>query len=498
MPGSFSRLFLGSLEKYRGRQPSQLDFGGATQEAAAQIADQSAPVGKRSGGATYRLRSPMAIVETLLLTFLIPGIGWLIHKGDPFFLGHRFSWLLFAPLLLGLRHGFVPACASAIVLDGAVVVAWRTQLVPMAKLPGELLIGMIALAMLTGQFSDVWKREIVRLDGGFDVLKKQLNELGRAHFLLELSHDRLQEQQGKGTPNLRDAMLAVQRVAQVQGHATLQSLGEHIMDVLATYCLLEVATLHALRGDSVVVQPVAVLGRPSSLDVSDAQLRHAIRRKQLTYLPTGSSEKERDAATKTRLLAVVPLVDAWGTLHAIVCVESMPFIAFERRNLEALAILGGRFADILATGGKISSVERGRRQEFEIRLRRALRDLVQHDVPSTVFGLIIRKGSAVSDSIELLLSGALRDLDFPLVLRDSAGNYSVFILLPLTDEAGARALGARIERIVRQELNMPISRSGAFHFFHVLRGDDTVEGIMRQIEQKAHLDEGSVEVTIVV
>jgi polysaccharide biosynthesis protein PelD len=496
-PGSFSRIFLGSLEKYRAKSG---EVGTATEEAAAALAVKAAPTetgGKpapRKSAMTLGLRSPLALVEAVVLTMLIPLVGLVVHKDDPFFLNQRFSWIVFAPLLLGLRHGFAPALTSAVILDAVIATAWRTQIVPMPHLPGDTMVGITALAMLTGQFSDVWKRELVRLDGGFDVLRKQLSELMRSHFLLELSHDRLQERTGKGAPTLRDTMLAVHRVSEAKPKGSLIDLADSIAEIFQTYTMVEVAGLHAVNDNGVLAHdPMAVIGRPAKLDPNDEQVRTTLVEKRLTYIETGAG---RASSSRTHLIAVVPFVDAWGKLHGIMAIESMPLLAFERRNLEALAILGSHFADVIATGGK--DVQRGQRKEFEIRVRRSIRDAADNDVQSTIFALIIRKGGAVSDSIETLLGGTLRALDFPFVQRDRAGNYCVYILLPVTDEAGARALGARVERIVRRELNMNLTRAGAFHFFHVLRPEDNVDRVMKALETKALMEDADTEHTYVV
>ena len=498
-PGSFSRIFLSSLEKYQAKTG---EVGTVSEEAAAVLAQKATPDTRKAKRApTLRLRSPLAILEALVFTLLALGVGWLIDHSDPFFLTHRFNWLVFAPLLLGLRHGFAPALGSAIVLDGLIAVSWRMHWFPIDRLPAGTMLGITALAMVTGQFSDVWKRELVRLDGGFEVLRRQLGEVMRAHFLLELSHDRLEERVGRGTPNLRDALAAVERSLALRPNPTIVDLGDTIVETFAAYTMVEVAALHRVQGGRLVEEPIARIGRPKPLARSDEQLQKALATKRLTYIGGGGGGgagpgSDARSPSRTQLLAVVPFVDSLGDLHAVLAVESIPLLAFERRNLDALAILGGHFADAISS--KRQSVQGGQRKELEIRLRRAIHNLRDNDVPSTVFVVMIRKGSAVSDSVEAVLGGTLRALDFPYVQRDGAGNYVVYILLPLTDDAGARALGARIERIVRRESNVPLSRSGGFHFHHVLRPDDTVEKVMKDLETRATLDEAAVEHTIVV
>lgn len=482
-PDSFARIFLEGLSKYQ----RSSDVGSATEEAAANLAQRTAPQKPMAG---LELRSPRAILETVALTVALPLIGWLVDKNDPFFLRYRFSWLLFAPLLIALRHGFMLGFVSAAALDVAIVVGWRAHIVPIERFPGESLVGLIAVAMLVGQFSDVWKREIVRLDAGFGVLRKQHNELSRSQFLLELSHDRLDQQVGRAANSLREAMAAVRELAQDADAPSYASLGDAMMEVFGAYCMLEVGELYTVeRG--VLGKLVAVLGRPGTLDPRDPLVADALSTGQLTYVPAATlPDRDRDLV-KSPLLAAVPFVDTNGRVNAILCVRAMPFISFEKRNLEAMATLAGHFADVVTHGGMPSTAERGRKELFEVRLMRALRDLQARKIPSVVSFLWIRRGAPISDTVDVLLGGALRELEFPYVARDPDGNSFIYVLLPMADEALAHSLEARFENIARKNLNMDLERAGATFSFHILAPSDSVLGIFRMFSQKAQQNEAS-------
>jgi len=86
-----------------------------------------------------------------------------------------------------------------------------------------------------------------------------------------------------------------------------------------------------------------------------------------------------------------------GRVSAVLAVHSMPFIAFEKKNLEAMASLAGYFADLVAHGGQASDAERGRREIFKVRLLRALRDVKDRSIPSVVGCLWIQRAAPVSD-----------------------------------------------------------------------------------------------------
>lgn len=484
-PDSFARIFLGGLEKYEANATRSV--GSATEEAAANLGQKTQRARPMAG---LELRANRAILETVAITIAIPTLGYIVDRTDPFFLKTRFAWILFAPLLVSLRHGFTLGFGSAVLLDAALVVSWRMQLVPFERFPGAPLVGLIALAMIVGQFSDVWKREAVRLDAGIKVLRRQVNELERSRFLLELSHDRLDAQVGRATNSLREAMTAVRELAAEAPATSYSALGAAMMEVFAAYCMVEVGELYVVDKER-LGERVAALGRPAQLDPQDPLLLRALKKGQLTFVPASSSIDRDPILQRSVLLAAVPFVDTSGRVTAVLCVQAMPFISFDRNNLQAMASLAGYFADIVAYGGQASDAERASKEIFRVRLLRALRDLKERSIPSVVTALYIQRGAAVGDLVDALLGGALRELEFPYVATDGLGNRLVYVLLPMADDAAGRALKSRFEAIVARNLHLSLEAAGARYFHHVLQPTDTVEGIFRLFDGKTLQNEAA-------
>jgi len=485
-PNSFSRLFLASLDRYQKSQ-SVRHIGSAIEEASGYIAQETATHDRHAGSAAIKLRSPRAVVETIVLTAILPVVGYLTNPTDPFFFRSDCSWLLLAPVLLGLRHGFAPAVASAFMLDSLMLAAWRTHSFGVVALPGASLIGLFVFAMISGQFSDVWKREIVRLDGAFNVARRQLSELSREHFLLEVSYDKTLDASAQShAPNLRDAIAAVRKLTREGTDVTMETMAKPILEVMATYCLVETCSIYTVRDGALTDRPAVCMGGTLGLPSgNDLLVVEALRTKRLASLTQAGRDAHGSLRAQTTLLAAVPFVDTAGNIHGVLCVEAMPFVAFEPKHLETLFILGGHFADILSTHGQVSQLERGRRYEFEVRMRRALTDLKDYNLPCSVFGLIVQRKSEVKDLVNTILGDALRVLDFPLVMRTQDGNYAVFNLLPMTDEQGAQSLVSHFAHLVESELDTTLLLAGADPFFHALRKDQSVEDVMNLLLRKA-------------
>ncbi len=400
-------------------------------------------------------------------------------RADPFFLKHSFPWIVFAPLLIGLRHGFAAGCTSASVLGGLLVLAWRTQTLGASAFPAEPFLGLLALAMLTGQFSDLWRRDARRLGATLELVNRRASEFARAHFLLELSHDRLEEQNAR-VPNLRDALAQVDKLAPNAG--SWQALADPMMAIFATHAMLEVGTLVRVDAQGQVFEVVATLGHAGPVDSSDALLRGAVRSRALTYLPHGASA-EPLVVEQSRLLAAVPVIDSGGKLQAVLCVQSMPFVAFHKKNLEALAILAGHFADLVTRPAAQFDPERDRQIEFETRLSRALHDRRAFGVPSVVAALSMSYGSGVTGIVDVIIAGSLRPRDAIYCKSDRLGNTTLFVLLPMTDESAGRVLQDRVEGIVQRELYRPLGQAGATFAFCVVGTSDTLAGCMERLSQ---------------
>jgi hypothetical protein len=260
--------------------------------------------------------------------------------------------------------------------------------------------------------------------------------------------------------------------------------------VFAAYTMLEVGELYRVeRGQ--LARSIVTLGQPSPFDPRHPLVLEALARGELTYVPAARRPDADRELSKSPVLGAIPFVDKSGVVTAVLVVQAMPFISFERRNLEAMATLAGHFADLVSYGGQLSDLDRGKREIFEVRVNRALKDLSQRSVPSIMAFFWIRRGAAIADSIDVILGGALRELEFPYVARDPAGNSFVYVLLPMADEEAARGLEARFEAIAKKSRGESLARLGVVFSYHVLQPTDSVLGLFRLFSNKAQQNEMS-------
>jgi len=188
-----------------------------------------------------------------------------------------------------------------------------------------------------------------RLGADLAAVRRDADRLARSHLLLETSHDRLDEQLQRKAHSLREAMDAVRDLALAQGGSSLAALGGPIMELFAGHCGLEIGELFAVDAGLEVRERCAVLGRPDRMRRDDPLLIQAVRGGRLAYVPAATLPDRGDdrGASRSPVLAAIPFVDTSGVTRAVLCVQAMPFLSFDKQNLDTMAMIAATLADHL-------------------------------------------------------------------------------------------------------------------------------------------------------
>ncbi|MCL2777914.1 MAG: hypothetical protein FWD73_07910 [Polyangiaceae bacterium] len=292
----------------------------------------------------------LAVLEGCAVTAVIGVLAYSYCRTEVSFSEHVAGWFMLAPTFVALRHGLWKSLAFTLLLCVGLLAAWH-RAARAVHLPIESLVGIAVPAAMVGYFSDVWRN---RLEGASRETERA-NALARSHALLEISHDRLSDQIERSQSSLRDATTALFKSIE-SGDTSFCTHGAAMLEVFATYCGLEMGELFEVAAGR-LRERCAAFGMPPETKATDPLLERALATGRLTYVPIAGSMKPSRRMPSTTLLAAVPFVDALGTIRAILCVHAMPFMAFHRRNLEAMSTLGGHFTDLLR-GGSVDTMVR--------------------------------------------------------------------------------------------------------------------------------------------
>jgi hypothetical protein len=283
-------------------------------------------------------------LEVLAMTSIPPlATAWLAPD-DPLLLGGHFPWLVLLPLLVGVQHGALAAALSS----GLLVAAGALHGALGGPMPAAALAafagGCVSAGVIAGHSRDRVQARLLRLSREARQGAERLARLGRAHAMVKLSHQRLEERLAAHSWSLVGAFEDARRTLASQ--SSLASVGEVVLHVLSNHALVQSATLLTLARDErgrVGLEARARIGNPPPFDTAHPLVQRSLDTGRLVALDAESA----DGGAEQDLLAVAPLGTASGRLLGLVLIHEMPFMAFQAENLKGLAALTALLADML-------------------------------------------------------------------------------------------------------------------------------------------------------
>lgn len=370
-------------------------------------------------------------LETFILAALVIAASFGTQQNhDPFRLGGGFPWPILAPLLAGLRYGFAYGFVSALLILATLGVAINQQWQQAAEFPLAWALGVVVVAMVAGEFRDIWGRRLHRLEGAYQYRAERLEEFTRNYQLLRLSHDRLEQTVANSGFSLREGIMHLQPVLEANKDTDRPAPAafQNLVEFIAEYGAVTQACITGISAEHLdAAQVLASVGERFEIDVNDPVLRAALESGELAAVNLVSEE----AMDQGQLLAAIPLVDSTGEVHAMLLVRSMPFFAFHENNLRLIAVLAAHGIDHLRFGAGASSLTR-----FVASFERAHQDYSRFKLDAS---LLTFSGSpsdvlAAYDKLRLLV----RAIDIICIAR-RAEHAVALVLLPLTHRADAQA-----------------------------------------------------------
>ncbi|HEY0713571.1 MAG TPA: GAF domain-containing protein, partial [Polyangia bacterium] len=334
-----------------------------------------------------RVRSVPAWVvaaESLVLAAAVPVVGRWLNQADPFFVLGPVSWALLAPMLAGLRHGFMAGFGTAAALSFALVGAWRTGVLPVPATPLQLVVALLLTGMLSGQFAHLWATQARRIGGIYTFQKQRFDEFARSYQLLKVSHDALEERSAAARGNLRTALatLRAELLRAPGSDSALVSRAPLVLEVFQAFGNVQAAALLPVSANNHVEKPCALLGKVDDRVAHDPLVALAVKARRVVSV--SHLGREGAADFQTSLAVAIPLVDVDGRVWAVLAVQELPFFALTQENLALFALMAGALADTLEFGANVKSYDAKSTARFEQRVRRCVVDARRNGVPGSL------------------------------------------------------------------------------------------------------------------
>ncbi|MGS1035153.1 PelD GGDEF domain-containing protein [Burkholderia glumae] len=403
---------------------------------------------------------PFAIVEAVAFVMLALAVSRLCSPHDPLLLQAGFPWLWFPPMIVALRYGTLLG-----LLGGALMVAaWKLGYPPGAPWPVMMFVGGLTQTVIAGHFGDTWGHRARRASTLNDYLNERLVAITNSHYLMRLSHERLEKDLLSKPTTLRDSITELRRLsvgAEPQdgpgAPAPLRALpsAAGMLEFVAQVCQIEIGAVFPVLDGRPATEAVACVGDAFPLCTSDELVVHALRTRSVAHL-----RGEHADLAQSAYLVCAPLVSADGEVIALLAVPRMPFLALNFDNLQLLLVLLAYYAD----GVEHASVVRDILADvpdcpydFALDLGRLARLNRDAGIASSLVALAFPRSEAGDSLFEhVLRRRRALDLMWPL----QTASHSVLVnLMPATDTTGVDGYLARIETSLDSQFGLDMERA---------------------------------------
>lgn len=428
--------------------------------------------------------------EAVLFIVLALLLSRWLAPADMFGIQAEFPWLWIVPAVLAMHYGSGIGVVSVLLL----VASWfvlnhygsgAAATAQGAAFPQAYFLGGLVLTLLCGQFAEVWNARSRRLRAINAYLDERLTTLTKNHFLLRLSHERLEQDLLSKPLTLReslDRMRALTVAQQIGPHNRLPA-ADAFLQILVQSCQLEVAAVYACDPSGQVErEPLVTLGAPSELFADDPLLVYCLQQEKLAHLQSAGLSQPNHS--QSRYMICAPLQNFDDVVFGVLVVEKLPFVALNDDTLQLLSVLIDYYADgieMSTTSHQILQAVPGCPPELAVDVVRSHRLKANTDIDSALVALVFGADGASHDMYEQI-KRLKRAAD--VAWEYSSGDRNVLMtLLPLAGSAAVEGYLMRIESLMQAQFGSKfLTNYAQIHTEHM--GQDTPEQMLTRLVQR--------------
>jgi hypothetical protein len=427
----------------------------------------------------------LALIETVAVMAVAIGLSAWWRPLDPLWTNAEFPWLWLVAAVMALRYGSPHALlAMSLALAGWLLM--HNFYSPLGEFPRLSFIGGLVLTLIAGEFSDAWNARLAHAHAVNAYLDERLQALTQHHFLLSVSHDRLEQELLSRPFTLRETLFALrQRVQPAMADSSELPAADWLLQLLAQSCRIESAGVFAIRGTDLEERPSAKLGdfgavagesgsgdlrgefagmgaEAAQLDSTDPMLLGALESHQLMHV---QNEPFVDSDRPSRYVVCAPIVGSSGRLFGVLVVERMAFTSLTLETLQFLTVLLAYYGDTLdyaAGSAPILKAFPRCPNEFALEAVRLQRLQTTAFTRSSIVAFSLPGRAAAAEPWVMRLEKLRRNLDVAWTHVEGESRI-LLVLLPLTDDVGLAGYVDRISRAVREQFGVDLAPEVTVH-----------------------------------
>ena len=410
--------------------------------------------------------------ETVGFTIVGMLLGYWIQPDDPFFVISGFPWIWLVPVLLALRYGVLSGVMSTTMILAAWFIGQGTGMLPGIDFPKLHFLGGLIFVMICGEYSGLWRTRLRRAEEVSNYLDEQLDLLTKKHFLLRLSHDRLEQNLISRPVTLRDALKKLIKL--MAGRAPDEALpaAREFLELLAQYCQLTVVAMYPVEQDQVHPKAAAEIGGNVPLRLDDPLLTFCIQQKELAHINTLEAEQ----TSASQYLVVAPIQRNTREWIGLLVVQEMPFFAFQQETMQMLTALLGYYADSVFAAHQVRPLQTAYPDcplDFAQNLVKLTRIQNESLIDTAVVALLFRDDPQ-SEGLYQQVKRMRRELDMLWEVRQP-GKILLLTLMPLSGNEAADGYVGRIELWLKESYQQDFVQAGIMSHIVTLEEHDSVK-----------------------
>lgn len=398
--------------------------------------------------------NPKALLEVFVgIAAIVLFCVWL-NPSDPLLLGFGFPWLATFALMFALRYGALLGATAG----GCLLAAWWWFYGGTALFPRAYFSGLFVTLILAGHFSDRWSDRIEREASTNRYLNGRLASLTTSHYLLRVSHDRVEKELLSQPTTLRDTIhklrVSLTSTMGISNHTQYNNSlpeAQEFLDYTASIAQINDAAIFAACGGSICDESSAHVGDNFKLDQRDPLLTKAIETGQLVHLREASN-------THSAYLVCIPIRTATGELLGILVIRRMFFMSLNHDMLQLLLVMQGYYADSTRQQPMIAAIQQkvpGCPEDMALEIAR-LSHLTRTGGPASHLVALAFNKQGAEEVVYAQMVRQRRGLDLVWAFETAQARVMI-VLLALTGKNGVDGYVTRMESILRAQFGMDFS-----------------------------------------
>ncbi|ACM92522.1 hypothetical protein NAMH_1432 [Nautilia profundicola AmH] len=268
-----------------------------------------------------------ALIETFVIFIVLVLFNYFFSPKEMFYSEYLINIYLYALIIISLFYGFIYSLVFYILYFAA-------QYFFLGSVDIFMLSHYFIFLLIFSEFKYFWNRKLEKLNEENSFLKRRVEDLGNAYYLLKISHDELEKNYILKPFSIREILKEIKESIKKDKNKSI----DIFLNLLKKLFKLEQASLFFKKEDG-DYELKGNIGEKINLDMDDELVKQVLENKHLSYsINTDNSSK---------YIAVIPVVSLSDELKGLFVIKSMPFFSLSKDNLITISLFLTYFVNLL-------------------------------------------------------------------------------------------------------------------------------------------------------